>query len=114
MKRMTGRCDGARSAWKWQRLPYGRAATTPRRGHHDYDDRDLLFALYSLLHYAAATDMRTIDPAIARLLLGRCSVDNDLQLLTAEQSQCAALARLRFAVQFPAVAAATSTSTTQK
>lgn len=59
--------------------------------------------------------MRTVDQAIARLLLGRCSVDNDLQPLTAEQSQSAALARLRFAVQFPALAAsASSQSQSQK
>lgn len=56
--------------------------------------------------------MRTLDPAIARLLLSRCAVDNDLQPLTQAQQQCAALARLRFAVQFPAVAAATSTTST--
>ena len=54
--------------------------------------------------------MRILDPAIARLLLGRCSVDNDLQPLTAEQQQCAALARLRFAVQFSEVASASSKS----
>ena len=50
--------------------------------------------------------MRTVDPAIARLLLGRCAVDNDLQPLTKEQSQRAALARLCFAALFPAVAVA--------
>jgi len=89
-------------------------ATTPRRGHHDHDILHLRTTVHSLRD-AAATDMHAL---IARLLLGRVRVDDDLQPLTAEQQQCAALARLRFAVQFPAVAAATSTtsttSTTQK
>lgn len=57
--------------------------------------------------------MRTLDPAIARLLLGRCTVTNDLQPLSTEQSQRAALARLRFAVQFPALAVAATTQPTQ-
>jgi hypothetical protein len=59
--------------------------------------------------------VRTIDPAIARLLLGRVRVDDDLQPLTAEQSQRAALARLHFAALFPEVATSTTstTSTTQ-
>ena len=52
--------------------------------------------------------MRTLDPAIARLLLGSCTVTNDLQPLSTAQQQCAALARLRFAVQFPASASSKS------
>ena len=52
--------------------------------------------------------MRTVDPAIARLLLGLVRADNDLQLLTAAQSQRAALARLRFAALYPALAASAS------
>lgn len=60
--------------------------------------------------------MRTVDPAIARLLLGKVRVTNEQQPLTQAQQQCAAMQRLRFAVQFPAVAAAatSTTSTTQK
>lgn len=106
-KRMTGRC-AVLAAWvAAPTLP--RAVTTPRRGHHD-DHRDLLFALYSLLHHREAATVRTLDPAIARLLLGRVCVTNDLQPLTQAQQQCAALTRLRFAVQFPAVAAAAAAS----
>jgi ABC-type transport system involved in cytochrome c biogenesis ATPase subunit len=70
----------------------------------------LLPSLYSLRDHRAATTVRTIDPAIARLLLGLVRVDNDLRQLTAAQQQCAALARLRFAAQFPEVASASSKS----
>jgi len=57
--------------------------------------------------------MRTLDPAVARLLLGRCAVTNDLQRLTAEQQRTAALARLHFAAQFPALAASASSKSQQ-
>lgn len=50
---------------------------------------------------------------IARLLLGRCSVDNDLQPLSTEQSQRAALARLRFAALYPALAASAASKSQQ-
>lgn len=87
------------------------AATKPRRGQHDHRG-DSLPSIHPL-RYDAATDMRTIDPAIARLLLGRVRATNDLQPLTAEQSQRAAMQRLRFAALYPAVAVAATTQPQQ-
>lgn len=87
-------------------LMHGGDEAATRRGHHD-DCCDLLPAVHPLLYTAAAT-MRTLDPAIALLLLGRVRVDNDLQPLTAEQSQRAATQRLRFAALYPALAASAS------